>query len=123
MRKSFIRIIMIILLVLENTALIYIANLYQQQKQFNNMAKTNTGITRICKNLTISESLSFVLQQMKDFSPKIHIASESIYLDYGIEASEQIGVALLFDKDYKLTNKACNSQWEPSTPNLPFSPR
>ncbi|MFA6304659.1 MAG: hypothetical protein WC669_02870 [Patescibacteria group bacterium] len=110
--------IVLILFVLENLLLWYIADSNFQNKQYQKKLASNQGLTKACKELALSENLFSILQKMKGYWPTADILFDKVHLSYGDEWFENPGVGLLFNKDYKLEFKTCNDNWEPEDPVL-----
>lgn len=119
MNKTIKTVFIIALIALENIAVLYGVYLYKQKVQYNEVLKSNQGLTRACEGLVTSESLFSVLQKMKAFNSNTTVSSDKIFIKFGDEWANNPGVALLFDENYRLTHKFCNSKWEPNTPDLP----
>ncbi len=112
--KKNIRVYLIAVLVVENIILLGLADVHRQQKIHAESLVENQGVTQACNSLRISEDFSTVLTDMKGFTPTVSKLSGDVYLRYGHEWSDGPGVGLLFDSNFKLSHKACNSAWEPA---------
>lgn len=125
MKKNLKISIIIGLLILENIGLWYIADFYLQAKSHERILVARKGQVAICSQIAVSTDLLSVLTKMKQFTPAVSIAwfsPDSINLSYGSESADLSGgpgVTFIFGKDMKLTNKSCDSKWEPGVPGLP----
>ena len=113
MKKIIILIVVGIAVVLENICLFYLTKFYLEQKNYQNIMQSRQGLVQACENVVISEDLASVLQKMKNYNPSVSMLSGMLNLNYGSMQSEGAGVGFLFDGNYKLTHKACDSAWEP----------
>lgn len=117
MKKITIVVIAIILLIIENIGLWFLSSFYVQSYAYNKILEARRGVASACRNVEIADNLFSVLQKLDQYYPTIEAKSNRIYLSYGAEVLGGAGTALMFDKNYKLTYKGCDSDWEPSQDN------
>jgi|SRR5262245_17383413 len=112
--------IIIVLLIMENVALWYVADFYYQYQAHERRADSKKGQAEVCKTVPIHSGLFSALEKMHGYYPIVDIDSRGrINLSYGSEAKGFVTsavVAFIFDKDYQLTHKDCGAKWEPEPP-------
>lgn len=118
MKKTIKVVIVIVILILENALVWYIVDFNYNYQEYQRKLKSNEGLTEACKSLEISEDLFSVLQKLDDYSPRVGILYDKINLSFNDSYYSDSATSLLFDRDNKLTNKACGPNWEPEIPSF-----
>ncbi len=119
MKKTKLTIIIIVLVIIENILLWYAAIFYYEGKLHDIRIKSKEGQVEVCKSISLSESLYFVLKKMDQYSPDLIYINPlgQLNLSYGSEASKGFavgaGVGFDFDENYKLIHKSCEGVSEP----------
>ncbi len=93
---------------------------YDNSKEIKNYYSKRLGMNAICSNLKISDDMFGVMHKMFVFEPTIYVGDNQIYITFGSEKPDGIGIALIFNNKYQLTNKSCNKDWQPELKSFPI---
>lgn len=115
MKKTKLVFIVILLVVMENVAIWYISNFNYQYKTQEKRTNSKTGQTEVCKTIPDQSDLLSVIEKMDRYSPDLIYTDsmERINISYGSELKGFVtakGVGFVFDQNYKLIQKSCDTK-------------